>query len=117
MPKRILQGVVVSDKNDKTIVVKVERRLTHPPDTIALGQNGLAVLHNRDGHSRYLERAHHVADDGFENLRCGGGLGGWRGDQCRCHQNRDYDPRGAYRMVWEIQHGTPNRQKALLARW
>ena len=30
MPKRILQGVVVSDKNDKTIVVKVERRLTHP---------------------------------------------------------------------------------------
>ena len=27
MPKRILQGVVVSDKNDKTIVVKVERRL------------------------------------------------------------------------------------------
>jgi len=30
MPKRILQGVVVSDKHDKTIVVKVERRLTHP---------------------------------------------------------------------------------------
>ena len=30
MPKRILQGVVVSDKNDKTIVVKVERRFTHP---------------------------------------------------------------------------------------
>ena len=30
MPKRILQGIVVSDKNDKTIVVKVERRLTHP---------------------------------------------------------------------------------------
>jgi small subunit ribosomal protein S17 len=30
MPKRILQGVVVSDKNDKTVVVQVERRLTHP---------------------------------------------------------------------------------------
>ena len=30
MPKRILQGVVTSDKNDKTIVVKVERRLLHP---------------------------------------------------------------------------------------
>ncbi len=30
MPKRILQGVVVSDKNDKTIVVNVERRFTHP---------------------------------------------------------------------------------------
>ena len=30
MPKRQLQGVVVSDKADKTVVVKVERRFTHP---------------------------------------------------------------------------------------
>lgn len=30
MPKRILQGVVISDKNAKTIVVIVERRFTHP---------------------------------------------------------------------------------------
>ncbi|MEX3008862.1 30S ribosomal protein S17 [Hoeflea sp. TYP-13] len=30
MPKRILQGTVVSDKSDKTVVVKVERRFAHP---------------------------------------------------------------------------------------
>ena len=30
MPKRILQGVVVSDKQAKTIVVRVERRRMHP---------------------------------------------------------------------------------------
>jgi small subunit ribosomal protein S17 len=30
MPKRILQGLVVSDKQNKTIVVKVERRVMHP---------------------------------------------------------------------------------------
>jgi len=30
MPKRILQGTVVSDKNAKTVVVKVERRFVHP---------------------------------------------------------------------------------------
>ncbi len=30
MPKRVLEGVVVSDKMDKTIVVKVERRVQHP---------------------------------------------------------------------------------------
>ena len=30
MPKRILQGTVVSDKTDKTITVLVERRFTHP---------------------------------------------------------------------------------------
>lgn len=30
MPKRLLQGVVVSDKMDKTVVVRVERRVMHP---------------------------------------------------------------------------------------
>ena len=30
MPKRILQGVVVSDKIDKSVVVRVERRVMHP---------------------------------------------------------------------------------------
>ena len=30
MPKRVLLGTVVSDKTDKTVVVKVERRFTHP---------------------------------------------------------------------------------------
>ena len=30
MPRRILQGTVVSDANDKTVVVSVERRVMHP---------------------------------------------------------------------------------------
>jgi small subunit ribosomal protein S17 len=30
MPRRVLQGTVVSDKADKTIVVRVERRIMHP---------------------------------------------------------------------------------------
>ena len=30
MPKRILQGTVVSNKMDKTVVVRVERRVMHP---------------------------------------------------------------------------------------
>lgn len=30
MPKRILQGVVVSNANEKTAVVRVERRVKHP---------------------------------------------------------------------------------------
>jgi small subunit ribosomal protein S17 len=29
MPKRTLQGVVVSDKQAKTVVVRVDRRFTH----------------------------------------------------------------------------------------
>ena len=30
MPRRVLQGVVVSDKMEKTVTVKVERRFMHP---------------------------------------------------------------------------------------
>jgi len=30
MPKRVLTGTIVSDKGDKTIVVRVERRVKHP---------------------------------------------------------------------------------------
>lgn len=30
MPRRILQGTVVSDKGDKTVIVSVERRIMHP---------------------------------------------------------------------------------------
>ncbi len=30
MPKRVMQGEVVSDAMDKTVVVRVERRVMHP---------------------------------------------------------------------------------------
>ena len=30
MPKRILQGTVISDQNNQTVTVSVERRYTHP---------------------------------------------------------------------------------------
>ncbi|MGH6904887.1 MAG: 30S ribosomal protein S17 [Geminicoccaceae bacterium] len=30
MPRRVLRGTVVSDKCDKTVIVRVERRFMHP---------------------------------------------------------------------------------------
>lgn len=30
MPKRVLKGRVVSDRNNRTVTVSVERRFTHP---------------------------------------------------------------------------------------
>lgn len=30
MPKRVLQGIVISSKTDKTVTVKVERKFKHP---------------------------------------------------------------------------------------
>jgi len=51
VPKRVLQGVVVSDKNDKTVVVKVERRFTHPllKKTVRRSKN----YHAHDEDNRY----------------------------------------------------------------
>ena len=49
MPKRILQGVVVSDKQEKTVVVKVERRFTHPllKKTVRRSKNYHAHVENK----------------------------------------------------------------------
>ena len=30
MPRRVMQGTVVSDKGDKTVVVRVDRQFIHP---------------------------------------------------------------------------------------
>jgi len=30
MPRRVLQGIVTSDVNEKTVTVEVQRRFTHP---------------------------------------------------------------------------------------
>ena len=49
MPKRVLQGVVVSDKNTKTVVVEVERRYTHPllKKTVRRSKNYHAHVENK----------------------------------------------------------------------
>jgi len=51
MPKRTLQGVVVSDKQDKTVVVRVDRRFTHPiyKKTIRRSKN----FHAHDENNEY----------------------------------------------------------------
>ena len=53
MSKRVLQGTVVSDKNEKTVVVQVERRLTHPvlKKTVRLTKK----YHAHDENGRFKE--------------------------------------------------------------
>ena len=58
MPKRILQGVVVSDKQEKTVVVKVERRFTHP----LLKKT---VRRSKHYHAHDEAKAHKVGDTVF----------------------------------------------------
>ena len=53
MPKRILQGVVVSDKGDKTVVVRVERRVMHPVYKKFITRSKNYAAH--DEHNTYRE--------------------------------------------------------------
>lgn len=48
MPKRILQGVVVSDKGDKTVTVRVERRIKHPLYKKFIRQSKKYAAHDAD---------------------------------------------------------------------
>ena len=63
MPKRMLQGVVVSDKQAKTVVVRVDRRFTHPiyKKTIRRSKNYHAHDENRP-----VQAGRHRVDRGIE---------------------------------------------------
>jgi len=49
MPRRVLQGTVVSDKSDKTIVVLVERRITHPIYKKIIKRSKRYMAHDENG--------------------------------------------------------------------
>jgi len=53
MPKRILQGTVVSDKNSQTVVVKVERQVMHRLYKKYIGQS--KKYHAHDEKNQFKE--------------------------------------------------------------
>ena len=55
MPKRILTGTVVSDKGDKTVVVKVERKVKHP-------LYGKIIRRSKRYHAHDEENAYHTGE-------------------------------------------------------
>jgi small subunit ribosomal protein S17 len=52
MPRRILQGVVVSDKADKSIVVQVERRVRHPVYKKIIRRSSKVMAHDPENRSK-----------------------------------------------------------------
>ena len=55
MPKRVLTGTIVSDKGDKTIVVRVERRVKHP-------LYGKIIKLSKKYHAHDADNAFHVGE-------------------------------------------------------
>ncbi len=52
MPRRVMQGVVVSDKMDKSIVVRVERRVMHPMYKKFIRRSKKYVAHDEENRSK-----------------------------------------------------------------
>jgi len=52
MPKRVLQGIVVSDTCDKTVIVRVERRVMHPLYKKFVSRSKKYAAHDEDNHCR-----------------------------------------------------------------
>ena len=50
MPRRILQGVVVGDKADKTVTVLVERRVMHPVYKMIIKRSKRYHAHDQANH-------------------------------------------------------------------
>ena len=59
MPKRMLSGTVVSDKQDKTVIVRVERRFTHP--VLEEDRAAFEEVSRARREERVLDRRHRVA--------------------------------------------------------
>ena len=52
MPKRVLQGVVVSAACDKTVIVRVERRVMHPLYKKFVSRSKKYAAHDEDNRYR-----------------------------------------------------------------
>src|ERR1700722_20622726 len=50
MPKRILQGIVVSDAQNKTVIVRVERRVMHPIYKKFITRSKKYAAHDEENH-------------------------------------------------------------------
>ena len=55
MPRRIMQGTVVSNAGDKTVIVRVERRLMHPVYKKYIRRSSKYAAHDADNRCRIGE--------------------------------------------------------------
>jgi small subunit ribosomal protein S17 len=87
MPKRILQGTVVSDACDKTVIVRVERRVMHPV------------------YKKYVSRSKkYAAHD--EGNRC------HSGDTVRIEESRPLSKRKHWIVIGGAAEAAPGRRAA-----
>ena len=87
MPQRILQGVVVSDSCDKTVIVRVERRVMHPLYKKFVSRSKKYAAHDEDNRYR-------------------------AGDAVRIEESRPISKRKSWIVIGGPEDAAPGRRKA-----
>jgi len=90
MPKRILQGTVVSDACNKTVIVRVERRVMHPVYKKYVSRSKKYAAHDED--NRYRS-----------------------GDAVRIEESRPISKRKSWIVVGGPENAAPGRRSAVAA--
>jgi small subunit ribosomal protein S17 len=90
MPRRVLQGVVVSDACDKTVVVRVERRVMHPIYKKFVSRSKKYAAHDEDNRFR-------------------------AGDAVRIEESRPISKRKSWVVIGGPGDAAPGRRKAASA--
>ncbi|NRA73310.1 MAG: 30S ribosomal protein S17 [Rickettsiales bacterium] len=70
MPKRILRGVIVGDKNQKTLVVKVTRRYMHPLYKKIINSSKKYHAHNESGKYAIGDKVEIIESRPYSKTKC-----------------------------------------------
>jgi small subunit ribosomal protein S17 len=87
MPKRVLNGVVVSDACNKTVIVRVERRLMHPLYKKFVSRSKKYAAHDEDNRYR-------------------------TGDAVRIEESRPISKRKSWVVIGGPENAAPGRRHA-----
>ena len=88
MPKRIMNGIVVSDSCDKTVVVRVERRFMHPVYKKYVSRSKKYAAHDEDNRYR-------------------------AGDEVRIEESRPISKRKSWIVIDGPADAAPGRRRAV----
>ncbi|HEX5455382.1 MAG TPA: 30S ribosomal protein S17 [Stellaceae bacterium] len=88
MPKRIMNGIVVSDACDKTVIVRVERRFMHPVYKKYVSRSKKYAAHDEDNRYR-------------------------AGDEVRIEESRPISKRKSWIVIDGPADAAPGRRRAV----
>jgi small subunit ribosomal protein S17 len=70
MPRRVLTGVVVSDKNEKTVVVRVDRRVSHPIYKKTIARSKKYAAHDEKGQFKVGDKVQIIESRPYSKTKC-----------------------------------------------